>query len=72
MFDSESGKAKVDIKKEIFEIIANFNKIKRGLADVELDYDLIIKTIEKIDANQLSQMSHFGIRSVSYSILFLI
>jgi len=30
------------------EMVVNVNKIKRGLADVEFDYDLIIQTMEQV------------------------
>ena len=33
------------IKPEVLVTIANINKLKRGAADMELDYDLVIKTI---------------------------
>ena len=54
LFEENSSKIKVkvadlNLKKETFDIISNLNKIKRGLADTELDYDLIIKVLEKID-----------------------
>ena len=56
LFEENSSKIKVkvadlNLKKETFDIISNLNKIKRGLADTELDYDLIIKVLEKIDIN---------------------
>jgi len=30
-------------------MVVNINKIKKGLADVEIDYDLAIKSLESID-----------------------
>jgi hypothetical protein len=33
------------IRPEVLGTIANLNKLRRGAADMELDYDLVIKTI---------------------------
>ncbi len=33
------------IRPEVLATIANLNKLRRGAADMELDYDLVIKTI---------------------------
>lgn len=61
------------IKTDTIEAICNLNKIKKGLADVELDYDLIIKTIETINNEvTLNKMSNIELRSISYSIIFLL
>jgi hypothetical protein len=33
------------IKQEVLDIVVSLNKLKRGAADLELDYDTVIKTI---------------------------
>jgi hypothetical protein len=32
----------------VLAIVKNMNKLKRGGADVELDYDVVIKTIDEL------------------------
>jgi hypothetical protein len=34
------------VKPEVLQTITSLNKLKRGAADMELDYDLVIKTIQ--------------------------
>lgn len=52
LYDSLQGEKMKEInglvREEVRTLIVNMNKIKRGLADVEIDYDLAIKSIEKI------------------------
>jgi hypothetical protein len=38
--------------KDALESIVNLNKMKRGAADMELDYDMVIKTIQKSIENK--------------------
>ncbi|CDW84473.1 small subunit processome component 20 homolog [Stylonychia lemnae] len=77
LFVEDSDNLKVSIpdlkmKRGTIEIICNLNKIKRGLADTELDYDLIIKTLEKLDINHFRTITHYDLRQISYSVLFLL
>ena len=60
------------LKSDVLEVIVNLNKLKRGAADLELDYDLIIKTIESLMSNDLSTWNRLELQGVSYSILYLI
>lgn len=36
------------ISEETLEIVNNMNKLKRGVADMDHDYDTIIKTMQKL------------------------
>jgi hypothetical protein len=40
------------VKPEVLDIVRDLNKLKRGAADLELDYDTVIKTIERIIEQQ--------------------
>lgn len=63
--------SKIDcVREEVMQSILNLNKIKRGLADVEIDYDLAIKTIEQIERTGLYKLSAFELKTFTYSILF--
>ena len=63
------------LKPEILETICNLNKLKRGAADLELDYDTVIKTIQGLleSKDVLSQtLTPLELQAVSYQVFHLI
>ena len=55
--------------------MVNLNKLKRGAADLELDYDSVIKTIQTMIEEQgifASKFSSFEVNAISYSVLSLL
>lgn len=43
----QSCKLNTVVKPDVLQIINDLNRLKRGAADLELDYDCVIKTIER-------------------------
>ena len=68
----EKNQDEMPVRNEVLQTICNLNKIKRRLADTELDYDLAIKTIEKVDEVKIQEFTFNEIKAITYSILFLL
>lgn len=67
------GKIEGDtVKKEVREVVGELNKLKRGLADMELDYDRIIKTIQQLLEVSLDKFTQNELHVMTYPILFLL
>ena len=63
------------VKPEVLQTITSLNKLKRGAADMELDYDLVIKTIQGLieQQDQFSQsLTNLELQAVSYNIIYLL
>jgi hypothetical protein len=58
--------------KSVVQIVRSLNRLKRGVANMELDYDLIIETIENILKSDLGNLTIMEISAVTYNIVFLI
>ena len=55
------------------EAVSNLNKIKRGIADMELDYDLAIKTLDQVlNSNLFETLSSLELSVITYAILHLV
>jgi len=54
------------------EALRNLNSIKRGVADMELDHDKIIKTIEDSLKSKFEGVNNLELSLITYCILFLI
>ena len=63
---SESG----IIKGDVLEAIKDMNKIKKGFADVTLDYDRVLSALEKINneyldkSEKISELSRFRLHGL--------
>jgi hypothetical protein len=63
------------IKPEVLITIANLNKLRRGAADMELDYDLVIKTIQNLIESEQAfseSLSSIELQALSYTIMHLL
>jgi hypothetical protein len=66
---------KCEIKPEVLETVTNLNKLRRGAADMELDYDLVIKTIKSIIESEdefSDKLKPLELQIISYNILHLL
>jgi len=63
------------INPDVLDIVCNLNKLRRGAADLELDYDSVIKTIQQlIEAQDVLEgiLSNIELQAISYSVMFLL
>jgi hypothetical protein len=67
-----SSKHRDLVKEQTLGFIANLNKLKRGVADMELDADNVIVAIKAYLDQDQSHVSVFDVVIVAYNILYLI
>lgn len=61
------------LKAEALDIICNLNKLKRGAADLELDYDSVIKTIQSLIENDtINSLKSLELQAITYSVAHLL
>ncbi|TNV87999.1 hypothetical protein FGO68_gene14880 [Halteria grandinella] len=62
------------VKPDVLQIVSDLNRLKRGAADLELDYDCVIKTIERTIEGQgqlEATLTEVELQAITYSIVHL-
>jgi hypothetical protein len=60
------------ISLDVLELIGNLNKLKKGVADLELDYDSAIGAIQKLVGLSPESLNFLELQSITYNVLYLL